>query len=175
MNDISPQVQARYQAVLSILAGVLGQENYTTQIMGPQDDMPLPTLLVALGMDEESRERSLGITIMPLGDNSLAATELVQFYSRMPFPVPAARDTELRAATAAVNAAMALGHFAVLGEELFYRYVLAVPNNTTIDSATLLELVALLEFHQEHFADYLEGVIDDEISLKTLPELIAMG
>jgi len=133
MDDISPQAQARYEALLSILAGVLEQENYTTQILGPQDDMPIPTLLVAFGMDEESRERSLGITIMPLGDNSLAATELVQFY----------------------------------------RYVLAVPNNTTIDGAMFIEVVALIEFHQENFADYLEGIIDQEISLTTLPELIA--
>jgi len=34
------------------------------------------------------------------------------------------------------------------------------------------ELMPMLVFHQEHFSDYLEGVLDDEISLSILPDLV---
>lgn len=73
---------------------------------------------------------------------------------------------------AVVNGALAVGHFAWRGKEIFYRYMLSLSSSALIDDAMLGELMPMLVFHQEHFSDYLEGVLDDEISLPILPDLV---
>lgn len=171
MDQVSPVLQARFEALLGLFEDAL-EGDYATKVVGPQEGLPVPTLLVSFGADDKERDRTLGITVVPFDEDSLEATDLVQFYVRMPFEVPAQRRTEVMAATAAVNAAMAIGHFAVRGTELYYRYVLALPNDTVADASMLLELVALVSFHQETFADHLEGILEGEITLSLLPDIL---
>ncbi|MEX0868836.1 MAG: hypothetical protein WD011_04110 [Nitriliruptoraceae bacterium] len=147
-------------------------DGYTTRLVEPNDDLPVPTLLVAFDADDEGRERTLGISFMPFEDGQFVATEFVQFYVRLPFEVPAERRTEVQAAATIVTASLAIGHFALRGDELYYRYVLASPSGGVVDGNLLAELVQLLDFHQDRFADYLEGVVTDNISLRVLPQVL---
>ena len=173
MEDVSPVTIARNEAELELMSSALRGQGHATELLEAGEHLPIPTLLVALGTDEQERDRTLGVSVMPFGEDGLAATDLVQFYVQMPFTLTEVVRTDLLAATAIVNAQMAIGHFAIRGDELFYRYVLATPNDETVDDALLGELVQLVAFHQEHFGDYLEGVIDGDIDLRVLPEVIA--
>jgi len=175
MNNAPAELTARHEAQLTIMAAALRHEGREMRLVEANDDNPVPTLLVALGADEEARDRTLAMSLMPFGDEGLAATDLLQFYVQLPFDLTADTRTDVMAATADVNAAMAVGHFAVRKSELFYRYVMATPNNGTVDDELLVELVNLIDFHQEHFGDYLEGVATGEIAVQVLAEVIAQS
>ncbi len=175
MNDAPAELSARHEAQLAIMAAALGHAGRETRLLETDEENPVATLLVALGADEQERDRTLAMTLLPFGDGSLAATDLLQFYVQLPFELTASTRTDAMAATAHVNAAMAIGHFEVRRCEVCYRYVLANSNNGTVDAGLLVELVDLVEFHQEHFGDYLEGVATGAIAVQVLAEVIAQS
>lgn len=170
--DASPVTIAKMSAELELMSNALQSQGLSTQVLEAGDEIPLPTLLVALDEDELGRERTLGVSVMPFDEDGLEATDLIQFYVQLPYELVDATRTDLLAATAIVNASTAIGHFAVRGDELFYRYVLATPNDRVLDDGVLLEVVRLVAFHQEHFGDYLEGVISGDIALQVLSEVM---
>lgn len=170
--DLSETTHAQHRAELTLMQATLDGQDFTTELLAPSDDLPLATLLVAFGEDELERSRTMSVAIMPFGDDEFSATEFIQFYVPMPFPAERAKMSELGHAIAIVNGAMAVGHFGVRGSELFFRYMLALDASSVLDDAMLIELVTMLAFHQEHFGDYLEGVIDGEVAVEVLPKLI---
>ena len=52
------------------------------------------------------------------------------------------------------------------------RHDLVAPKHQLLDDDMLTEVVALADFHQGHFSDYLEGVCEGEISVLVLDEVI---
>jgi hypothetical protein len=165
-------IHLEHAAELSTLAGALEAAGFATHLLERGDGLELTTLMVAFGKDDEDRDRAAAISIMPFSADQLAATQFTQFYMPMPFKVGDAR-AEVAQAASIVNVAMAVGHFAVRDDELFYRYMLASPRGASLDPDMVAELVTMLQFHQEHFGDYLEGVNDGEIDLSVLPDVIA--
>ena len=171
--ELTPDQAADQATELERLSTALRAADHDTRVLDPSDEVPLPTLLVALGVDEAERDRTLAISLLPFADDDLDATALMQFYVLLPFELVAATRNDVLAATAHINAAMAIGHFAARGDELYYRYVLAADKGAPVDGALVVELVQLIDFHQQHFGDYLEGILTDELSLQVLPEVIA--
>lgn len=167
-----------YQAQLDLLRQALDAHGLAVQMIEPNDQLPIPSLMVSLDEDDKGRARNLAVTIMPFGDEDdggLDSTQLVQFYAHLPFEVDADSEAVCQRAVAIVNPALAVGHFAMQNQQLFFRYVLAMPSDTTFDADMAIELIGLLSFHQEHFGDYFEGLIEGEIALSTLPALLAAG
>lgn len=169
----SDAINAQHLAELGLMQASLRTAGFNTELIPVNDELPVTSLVVDLGEDDVERPRLMTISIMPFGDDQFAATQFIQFYVPMPYQAPPGRLDDLGHAMAIINGAMAVGHFAVRGTELFYRYMLAIDTSATIGDDMLGELLPLLMFHQEHFSDYLEGVLDDEVSLSILPDLIA--
>lgn len=172
MDSLAPDVAARFDAELALLDASLG-DRYPTRVVEHSDELPVPTLLVSFDRDEEDRDRIAAVSFLPLPEDELPSTQLLQVYVRLPFGVPDDQRREVLEAATLVNAAMAIGHFAVRGDEIYYRYVLAAPSDRTIDGDLLADLLPLLEFHQQHFGDYLEGVAEGEVATQALPRLLA--
>lgn len=170
--ELDDVTHAHHEAELGLMQATLEAEDFVTQFLGAGDELPVAALVVALGVDDKERQRLMTVSIMPFGDDDFPATSFVQFYVPMPFRAPADKMGDLGHAMAVVNGAMALGHFGVRGGEVFFRYMLAYDSATTVDGDMLIELMTMLTFHQEHFADYLEGVLEGEVSLQVLPQLI---
>ena len=171
--ELPDSVNKQHMAELALMQPVFTDAGYPAQLVEASDDLPLSTLIVSLGADDRDRQRTMTVNIMPFGDDKFASTTFIQFYVPMPFPVDSSKMDDLGHAIALVNGAMAVGHWAVRGSELFFRYMLALSSSATVDNDMLGELASMLIFHQEHFADYLEGVLDDEVSLLVLPKLLA--
>lgn len=162
-----------HSAQLGLLRSALNERGIENQLIEPSDQLPVNTLMIDVGPDDKERDRVLAASIMPLDGDGLAHTQLVQFYAQMPFEVDDVSTASVERACAIVNAALAVGHFGMQHGQLFYRYILAMPSSTTFDLDMTIELIALLAFHQEHFGDFFEGIVDDEITLSTLPALLA--
>lgn len=164
-----------HAAQLGTLQQALNDKGAASQLFEPNERLPVTTLMIDVGPDDAGRDRVLAASIMPLADDGLDDTQLVQFYAQMPFAIDDESLASVQRAVPIVNAALAIGHFGMQNGELFYRYVLAMPNGATFDLAMTVEIVALMAFHQEHFGDFFEGIVDDEITLSTLPDLLAAG
>lgn len=174
MPDLSPLNRAKHAAELTFLERALQRSGRDElELVEPEAADELPTLLVGLGADDENRPRVLHVRIIPLDEDESDATRFVELYVPLPFEVPEAKVSEVREALSVVNEHLAIGHFGLMRDgSLYYRYVLATPLVQMIDEEVFVEVVAFVDFHQEHFADYLEGVIEDEISLLVLDDVI---
>ena len=171
--ELSAEQSTDQTTALERLSTTLRAADDDTRVLHPSDDVPLPALLVALGIDEENRNRTLAISVLPFAEDDLDATAMMQFYVSLPFQYVDATRTDVLAATAHVNGAMAIGHVAARGDELYDRYVLASDKGLQIDGESVTELVQLIDFHQRHLGDYLEGILTNELSLQVLPAVIA--
>ncbi len=130
-------------------------------------------LEVNYGEDEIGRERILQISYIPMPGDDSTTTQFIKFLVLLPFKAPSDRLMEIAYAITIVNEELALGHFGLSSSgNLSYQYCLALDQDATLEGETLIELVALTEFHQEHFGDYLEGVCEGEVSVYVLKQLI---
>jgi hypothetical protein len=171
--EIPTVVRERMRAKLAQLAVALNRADYTTTMFEPTPDRPAPTLVVTLDPDEKKRPRELNVNLMPLGPGEADATDFLQFYVQFPFSAGEAQLATAQQAATIVNNHLAVGHFGVnAGGDVFFRYVLATPQSGTLDPELLKELMAFLDFTQQRFGDYLEGVCAEEISVLVLDETI---
>jgi hypothetical protein len=173
--SIDELTHADHAMQLGALSGELKTREIDTQLIDPNDELPVTTLLVALDADDRDRERTMAISIMPLGADDLESMQLAQFYVQIPFKIADDMVPVIERATSMVNAALAIGHFGVQGNQLFLRHVLALPRDQSFDPDMTVELIGLLAFHQEHFGDYFEALLDGELTLSILPQAIAQG
>lgn len=159
-------MRIEHEAQLDLIAQALAARDVETQLLAAGDELPVSTLMVGLGTD-----RTLAVSIMPFSTDDLGATQLVQFYVQLA-AVDAEHLASVQQAAAIINGAIAIGHFGTQAEQLFYRYVLAMPASQTFDVDMVIELIGLLSFHQEHFGDYFDGIIEGEIAVSILPDLL---
>ena len=177
MAELSSLLRAQYVAELGFLEVALqrsGREDL--QLVEHPADGATPHLVVRFGHDEVDRPRDLHVMFIPLeadDDGGAVASRYIELFVPLPLPVAPEQVVSLQRAIAMVNEHLAIGRFGLSRDsKLYFRYVLASPAAGLIDDEMFVELVAFVEFHQEHFTDYLEGVLDDEISLDVLHAVI---
>lgn len=171
--DLPPGMREQHLAELSLMRPAFTGLGFVSELVEGTSTEPLSALVVDLGSDDLDRHRELTVRIRPFGDDQFAATTLYEFVVVMPYAATPEKTDEIGTAIALVNAEMAVGAFELRGVQISYRYSLSLDSAATISTSMLGELVPLLVFHQEHFGDYLEGVLDDEISVLILPKLLA--
>ena len=173
MNELDSLVGERRRAKLALMQVALQQAGYDTTLFEASPERAAPTVVVSLDADEEKRPREMNVTIMPLGSEDADATEFVQFFLQYPFVVGEDVRSAVREAATIVNNHLAVGHFGLDATgAVFFRYVLATPLNAMLDNHLLVELMTFLDYTQQQFGDYLEGVADDEISVLVLDDVI---
>ena len=173
MNGPNAAAPEQARAALTQMQAVLQESGRTTRMFEPTPDVPTATLAVTLSSDEKERARELNVNIMPLGPDDAQGTAFVQFYLQLPFLAPEERLFDVRAAATILNNRLGIGHFGVNQQgEIFLRYVLATPVGRPLDEAMLEEIVDFLDYTQEHFSDYLEGVCEEEISVLVMEQVI---
>ncbi|MGH8973814.1 MAG: hypothetical protein ACRD0C_11505 [Acidimicrobiia bacterium] len=156
---------------LSQVQAALESSGTPIRLEEPASAKAVPTLVVDLGADDGGRPRNLLINLMPVEDE-VDATDFLQYLVPLPFDGAKQLD-EVRLAVTIVNNFVAIGHFGVTGDGgLFYRYVLATPSGEAVDPGMTIELVQFITYHQEHYADYLEGVCQGEISVLVLEDVL---
>lgn len=174
MPDLSPLVRAQHVAELSILKLALersGRDDLSL-VEQPTDGSP-PHLVVPFGNDDMDRPRDLHVTFIPLDADEADSSRFVELFVPLPLEVSADRVDDLQRAIAMVNEHLALGRFGLSRDaHPYFRYVLTSPVSGLIDGEMFVELVAFVEFHQDHFTDYLEGVVEGVIDLHVLHAVI---
>lgn len=174
MPELSSLIRAQHVAELGFLEVALQRSGRADLelVANPADGAP-PNLVVPFGNDDMDRPRDLHVTFIPLDAEEADASRFVELYVPLPLHVEADRVELLQRAVAMVNEHTAIGRFGLSRKgDLYFRYVLAAPISGLIDDDMFIELVAFVEFHQDHFTDYLEGVLDDQVSIAVLHDVI---
>ena len=174
MPELSPLLQAQYVAELGFLEVALQRSgrDELQLVEHPADGSP-PHLIVSFGNDELDRPRDLHVTFIPLDVEEADASRFTELFVPLPLTVAPEQVVPIQRAIAMVNEHLAIGRFGLSRDsKLYFRYVLASPVAGLIDDEMFVEVVAFVEFHQDHFTDYLEGVLDDEIHLDVLHAVI---
>jgi hypothetical protein len=175
MAELEAATRAAHIAELAFAQSAVEDNGYTADAI---DDGPdsIPELVITLDADEDGRERTMHLSFMPT-DDDLDHSKILQIWSALPFT--AGEDcplADLQRAVAIVNEHVGVGRFGVQEDgTLYFRFDLAAPKHTLLDDDMLAEIVALADFHQEHFSDYLEGVCDGEISVLVLDAVITQA
>jgi hypothetical protein len=168
LNDLQRAQAVVELGVVEVGIAALGYETAITEGSGET----VPELVVELGADEQDRPRRLHMSYVPT-EGGMEHVSLLQFHAPLPFPTPSEKLGELRTAVAIVNEHIGLGRFGMHNDGgLYFNYVLAAPRFTMTDDDMIGELVQFVDFHQEHFGDYLEGVAEDEVSVLVLDRII---
>lgn len=167
-----PVERARHIAELAFIESAVQAAGYRTESIEPADAAQVPEIVVTLDDDEESRQRSLRISFIPVGD-SVEATTFLQLWVPLPFSASAEVVDDVRRAATIVNEHVALGRFGVGADgSVSFRYVLAARKHTMIDDDLIAEIVAFVDFHQEHFGVFMEGICDGGIAVDVLENVI---
>jgi hypothetical protein len=165
---VSDALHAQHAAELSLIEPLARDLGFDATL---DDDEP--ALAIDLGDDGSGGHRVMMLTIESA--DLFADTEDLHFTVVLPFDVSSERVDEARQAIPIVNAAMSLGSFSMAGAAIAFEHVLTVDNSATVADDVLRDLIPALVDEQERFGDYLEGVVDDEISVVVLADLIAAG
>jgi hypothetical protein len=173
---LTPVTRARHVAELGFMQQAVNDAGYETELVEPDDAGELPRLLVDLGIDDEERARVAHIRIIPLEDDpdvGASATRFVEITVPLPIEVPDDRVGDVRQAVTIVNEHIAVGLFGLHSTgSLYYRYVLATAFEDMVPGEMFAEVMSFVDFHQDHFTDYLEGICVDEIDLVVLDRVI---
>lgn len=148
---------------------------YATRWVDTGQPNSLPELVIEFGDDATGRSRGVHASFIPDG-GEMESTKFLLLDSPLPFTVPSESRVEIRQAIAIVNEHVALGRFGLRADgAIYFRYVLAVPKFSSLDNDMLGEVLAFVEFHQENFGDYLEGVVSGAVSVLVLDAVIAQA
>jgi len=127
-------------------------------------------LVVDAGLDDAGRER--GVVVRPVPSVEGAPT-FVQLVTALPVEVGEDVLPDLLQAVNLVNAAASLGAFVVDEDRtLALRHVLALPEDGDV-TGLVAWTARYVGWEAQHFGDYLEGVVEGEVSVLVLPRLLA--
>lgn len=159
MSDLN-RMEATLQAV-----------GYTAQVHSAANQRQ-SYLNVNYGADDLGRDRILNVSLL-LSTENAAVTQFAKFSIALPFSIPSEKMADMARAVVIINEELAIGNFGIsVDGTLYYQYILAMEQNAPISDEMLVELVNLIEFQQEHFGDYFEGIFDGEISVSVLDKVI---
>ncbi|MFD2331970.1 YbjN domain-containing protein [Cohnella sp. GCM10020058] len=135
---------ARDLAELGFLQQALEEAGLPSRLIEPNAEVPIPALLATPDTDDDSEERYLTFTFVPLDDEDIGDLRLLQIYT----VVAPSVASEARAGAAellmAVNSRLPLGHFSLNDAgELYYRYVWAVASAHKLPQPEALHVIDL--------------------------------
>ncbi len=124
--------------------------------------------------DDEGRARRLTIAMVPFGEPGESALRMIRFDVTFPFTADDDTKDDVALAIPVISAELAIGGFAADADgSLHLRYTLAADAVSLVADEALVELVELLDFQQERFGDYLEGVCTGDVAVEVLPQVIS--
>lgn len=134
----------------------LGYEG--TQFVPQSKTLPFPTLLLPLAADAHDRPRFMTLMIYPAVE--FEDTILLQYYTDLPFVVPAEHLQAVTAFLPLLNHKAVVGYFGLTGggEKPYYRYVQALRAAEPVSPAHVADVATLVTATPDIFQAILEAV-----------------
>ncbi len=158
--------EARDAAELGRLQGYFQEREIFSQYVDPNEEVPIPTLLVQVPDDEQGRERWVSFNYAPQDDDDFDTIRLIQLYATLPFQIDLAYRAELVELVLALSANSMLGNFYINNEEnsVVTRYVFIQPDEDALNLAVMMETLQFFVFYQDLFSSAIEKVGNGSLS-----------
>lgn len=177
---ISDQTQARHLANLSYIQSVLHKNtDLITQLLEPSEEAPLPTLTAVLPTGDSQLINpqptdpqppwGIAFTFVPFDAETIAAIELLHFYSVVPADLQPKYSDEMAKLLIEVNRQSIIGTF-TLNEQgkLIFRYTYTVSSFQGINPIEFLEIVELCLNVMDNYRSLIQAVGTGDRTLESV-------
>lgn len=165
MELLPEVVHARHLAELGFMKQYLDEAGYGSQIVEKSPLVPLHSMVVMLPGEEG---RVLHLSFIPFSEDDLEHLQLLQLYTTAVQVGDTSFRRELEQLLPAVNAKLPIGHFGFKErDEVYYRYVYAVPGAAPLEEEPFVEIVSLFGFVLRMFGGLIEEVAEGRLDLKS--------
>lgn len=166
-------VHTRHFTQLELLKEILDETGLATNLLEKSEAIPLHVLMAGFQEDKKERERFLHFSFLPLNDEEIAAIQLLQIYSTLPFHLEESKRDEVAALLLEINTRLPIGHFGINEHnELHYRYVYSISAARSFDSEEVLEILSLFVYMCDMFADHVELVASGEANAEQVVQAL---
>lgn len=162
---IDQQMQARHLLHLSNIDKILKEKNIQCQIIEASQNIPMNMLLVAFNKDAKNRDQYLTCSFIPMAEDDLKNSALLQIYSEFPFEIDSRKIPELLSYLNEINLIQMLGHFGLKDKTtVYFKYIYAFAQYEEIPEDQIIEVIYLIEYaflvYKRTIEDILSGTQD---------------
>jgi hypothetical protein len=152
-------VHARHLAQLSFLKQILDEEGLPTTLLEKSEEIPIHLLMAGVQQDQEGRDRFLHFSFLPLDEEEIQSTLLLQIYSTLPFAMEGNYREQIALLLLEINTRLPIGHIGMNeNNEIHYRYVYTLSSSKTFQSDEILDVLSLFVYMLEMFGGVIEPV-----------------
>jgi hypothetical protein len=138
----------RHFAELGLLANLMQNLDYETQLVEQSAEVPYHTLLVELEPDPLKTPRQMALTFYPIDDDEFENILLLQYYLDLPFEVPGDHLDSVKKLLVPLNGRLVLGHFGMTEnlDRVNYRYVQVLNSDELITEGMIGDVLILINY-----------------------------
>jgi hypothetical protein len=151
---------------LGQLEKILKEADISCKLIKSSETIPLNMLRVPMDADDKKRPRSFTCSFIPMDEEDLETSSLLQFYSELPLTTDPDRTGDLREFLMACNIIQPIGHFGMQDETtVYFRYVLVIKQSNKMDEDLIIETLMLFEYAINAYQDEIEDVATGAVGL----------
>ena len=148
--------------MLKNFESLLSANNFDVHLIPASGAAPVDQLVIALAPDEQGRERSLWLTLLPDLEQDLEeGLRMLQFLVKLPFQSNPNTEHQLASRILQLNNTMPIGGFGLKQPEnlILFRYVLMIGPDRDINGRIVIETVTLISFLLDQFSKLIEDAV----------------
>jgi hypothetical protein len=157
---LDKKIQAKHLLGLENVKEILAKSDIESAIIKANQHLPLSMLIMPLDDDEQDRSRSISASYIPMDEDDLEHTELLQLYSQFPFKINNKQEPELARFLLACNILQPIGNFGFKDGQVCFRYVLVLKKYDLPDPEEILETFMMFEYALQTYQQLIEDVND---------------
>lgn len=171
----STNIQKNHLEQLNQLRMYIDSLEFESRIIQKSERIPIHILLAAITVDYKERNRFINFSFVPISEEELEYTNLLQFYTTLPIELSRNHLAEVERLLFAINTRMAVGHFGLQDDgEIYLRYIYTTHRIHGINEQQMLEtillFIAMLDMHEEVIDRLSSGEINLEEALRLVDE-----
>ncbi len=133
--------------------------------------VPISAIYVPMEPDDQKRDRGYGLSFVPMDEDDMENSSLLQLYYEFPFEFNSKFELPLLRYINAMNLLQPLGNFGIKDDQKFYfRYILIVGKDDDLNKDMLLDTLMMFEYLISIYEDQIDGLNSGQLTLEAALE-----
>ncbi len=156
---ITEEIHAKNILDLGNIKEILGQFGIESEILKAGDINLLHSLVVKRDTDDKGREGVYSITFIPMDDDFLENSSVIQFFYACPFEVNAEKYADVLGIINYINLHQVIGHFGIKDrKQIYFRYNSTQAKYELLESNYIADISMLVEYAIDVYQAIIEEV-----------------
>lgn len=149
--------------------------DFESRMLEHSEFIPINVLLIAITVDYKERDRFINFSFVPISDEELEHTNLLQMYTTLPIELQEEQRSAVEKLLLAINTRMAVGHFGLQDDgEIYIRHIYSTARSSRINEQqmidTIILFIAMIDMHEQLIDEVANGVLDVAEALNILEQ-----